>query len=469
MNAAENTQRKIHTDPTKADRVNDAYTPSTLMVVYGEGMGTSVAPTDKLINTIFSNRGLATTKLGDGHEAVSCNEIIRGAKDHLTKNGHLLLNVHGNNLGLHMVLVSDDIQRGMVTTDLLRDLFLSTSAPNTQKTNNPELPVVHLTACNTKTLRKEFMPGTTEWKAGYVMLYTNNESSDEQYHSSLQTALTYIANCKLRAVTCDPFKLFFLAGQNRGHCMTMLGGILEEPIVWHSPKNLQDLTDDHLFSKLKGSPADKAYLIASACLVDTEDQKSAADNQTIISSMFSNRISNKDVPAMRSLLKQHPELLNHKSLRGLSPLTLALRYESTDCAEELIALGVDVNARDNENWTPLLDAAQDNHSKIIIQLLSNRARINDVDDDGNTALNHAAMHKNHAALKALLRYKANTHIANNKGHTALHIAIHNDDVESVKILLAQGAMPADQDSKRSLVELATNSGCWEISNLLRKA
>ena len=469
MNATENTQRKNQPDPTNAEQGKQAAKSSTLMVVYGEGMRTSVAPTDKLINAIFSSRGLATTKLGDGQEAVSRNEIIGCAKDHLAKNGHLLLNVHGNNPGAHMVLVCNDIQRGTVTTDLLRGLFLSTSAPNAQEINNPELPVVHLTACNTKTLRKEYKPGTAEWKAGYVMLYTNNESSDEQYQSSLQTALTYIANCKQRAIACDPFKLFFLAGQSRGHCMTMLGGILEEPLIWHSPKTLQDLNDDQLLSKLQGSPADKAYLVASACLIDAQDKKSIADNQTIISSMFSNRISNKDVPAMLTLLKQYPELLNHKSLRGLSPLNMAIRFQSTACAEELIAMGVDVNARDNENWTPLMDAAQDNHSKIIIQLLSNRARINDVDDDGNTALNHAAMHNNHAALKALLRYKANAHIANNAGNTALQIAIHNDDVESAKILLAYGAMPANPNSKLSLVELAFNSGCWEIWNLLRKA
>ena len=469
MNTTDNTQRKIHPGPTNADQGKHTSNSSTLMVVYGERMRTSVAPIDKLINTIFSNQGLATTKLGDGHEAVSCNKIIGCAKDHLAKNGHLLINVHGGNPGPHMVLVSNEIQSGTVTSDLLRDLFLSSSTTHAEATNNAQLPVVHLTACSTKTLRTEFKPGTAEWKAGYVMLYTNNESSYEQYQSSLQTALTYIANCKQRAIACDPFKLFFLAGQSRGHCMTMMGGILEEPLVWHSPKTLQDLNDDQLFSKLTGSPADKAYLIASACLVNAQDKKCIAENQTIISSMFSNRISNKDVPAMRALLKQHPELLHQTSLRGLSPLTLALRFESTACAEELIAMGADVNARDNENWTPLMDAAQDNYSKIIIQLLSNGARIDDIDDDGNTALNHAALHKNHAALKSLLHYKANMHIANNNGHTALQIAIHNDDVESVKLLLAKGAMPADPNSKRSLVELATNSGCWAISNLLRKA
>lgn len=469
MNATENTQRKIQPDPTRAAQDHHACMPSPLMVVYGESMHPFVASTDKLVATIFSDQGLAVTKLGDGRKAVTCNEIISCAKDHLAKNAHLLINVHGGNPGPHMVLVSNDIQRGMVTTDLLHDIFLSPSVPQAETTNKPALPVIHLTACNTKTLRKEFKPGTAEWKAGYVLLYTNNESSIEQYQSSLQSALTYIANCKLRAIECDPFKLFFLAGQNRGHCMTLLGGILEAPLVWHSPKNIQDLNDDLLFSKLKGSPADKAYLIASACLVDTQDKKELADHQTIISSMFANRISNNDVAAMRSLLKQHPGLLNQKSLRGLSPLSMAIRFQSMACAEELIAMGADINARDNENWTPLMDAAQDNHSKIIITLLSNRARINEFDEDGNTALNHAALHKNHAALKALLHYKANTHIANNKGHTALQIAIHNNDIESVKILVAKGAMPADRDSQRSLADLAIDFGYLEIWNLLRKA
>ena len=469
MNATDNTQRKIQPDTTHATLDHHACMPSPLMVIYGEGMHPSVASTDKLIADIFSDKGLAVTKLGDGHKAVTCNEIISSAKDHLAKNGHLLINVHGANPGPHMVLVSDDNQRGTVTMNLLHDILLSPSAPHAKAANNPALPVIHLTACNTRTLRKEFKPGTAEWKAGYVMLYTNKESSIEQYQSSLQSALTYIANCKQRAIECDPFKLFFLAGQNRGHCMTLLGGILEEPLIWHSPKNTQDLNDDLLFSKLKGSHADKAYLIASACLVDTQDKKGIANHQAIISSIFANRISNNDVAAMRSLLKEYPELLTNKNLRGLSPLTLALRFGSTACAEELIAVGADVNARDNENWTPLMDAAQDNHSKIIITLLSNGACINDIDNDGNAALSHAALHKNHAALKALLHYKAKVHIANNKGHTPLHIAIHNNDEESVKILLAKGAMPADQDSKRTLIELALNFGSVEIWNLLRKA
>ena len=53
MNTTDNTQRKIQPDPTNADQGKHTSNSSTLMVVYGERMRTSVAPIDKLINTIF--------------------------------------------------------------------------------------------------------------------------------------------------------------------------------------------------------------------------------------------------------------------------------------------------------------------------------------------------------------------------------------------------------------------------------
>ena len=63
-------------------------------------------------------------------------------------------------------------------------------------------------------------------------------------------------------------------------------------------------------------------------------------------------------------------------------------------AKELIASGLDVNAPDNDSWTPLHFAAQANCLEVIMLLIENGADIEASEINGNTPLWVATMNSN---------------------------------------------------------------------------
>ncbi len=64
---------------------------------------------------------------------------------------------------------------------------------------------------------------------------------------------------------------------------------------------------------------------------------------------------------------------------------------SMKTAKELIAAGHDVNAPDNDNWTPLHFAAQANSLGVVKLLIENGANIDALEINGNTPLWVATM------------------------------------------------------------------------------
>src|SRR5271157_906333 len=68
-----------------------------------------------------------------------------------------------------------------------------------------------------------------------------------------------------------------------------------------------------------------------------------------------------------------------------------------------VSMGADVNARDSDDWTPLMDAADYNpSSEVIATLLKAGADVNAWDTLGMTALNWAAMHNQNPKVIATL-------------------------------------------------------------------
>jgi len=58
--------------------------------------------------------------------------------------------------------------------------------------------------------------------------------------------------------------------------------------------------------------------------------------------------------------------------------------------KSLLASGADINAKDNNGWTPLIEAAQEDHLEIVTLLLEKGADINSKTTKGATALIIAA-------------------------------------------------------------------------------
>ncbi len=413
----------------------------SLLVVHGEDLSMGTPLINKLASTIFCRNGYPVATLGDGIESISLGEVVRSVHEHLHDQGHLLIHVHGNGLhGSHNLLMANDKGRVTKTRQLLDKLTVPQASHPIASSGNIRRPMVHLTACDTKILRKELHPDTPEWKAGYVMLYSRKGTLIDQYQSSLQTALTYVVSCRQRAIACDPLKLFLLAGQRRGHCLTLLGGELAAPLVWHSPKTLHDLDQERVFDKLDGESADKNRLIQTLSLLDAEDIAcmQGVDDTLIKQNMLFDRIALNNVQDMCELLRAHPELLHAKGMLRESPLFFALEFENNQCALKLIELNAGTQLIDKEGRTPLMYAARTNNSMAAMMLLTHRAAINQQDHDGNTALMYAASAKSYHTLRILMHYRADILIRNHDNKSALSLARElNDNNKAMKILVGK--------------------------------
>ena len=89
-------------------------------------------------------------------------------------------------------------------------------------------------------------------------------------------------------------------------------------------------------------------------------------------------------------------------LYGSAPLTIACHYGSYEAAEALCAHGAELDARDNDQSTPLIVAALKGHPRICAMLLALGADPSLKDKWGKTALDWAR-EENKSECAALLQ------------------------------------------------------------------
>lgn len=134
----------------------------------------------------------------------------------------------------------------------------------------------------------------------------------------------------------------------------------------------------------------------------------------------------------------------------------------------------DVNARSpNENYTPLMVAANYGRLAIVNYLLDKGADINATSDGGETALILASRPNSSDSdlvVQKLLAAGADPNKVSGGGNTPLMEAAYGGDAELVKILLAAGADPHAQNQYN---ETALSVGCMKngtvgvVSELLK--
>ena len=99
----------------------------------------------------------------------------------------------------------------------------------------------------------------------------------------------------------------------------------------------------------------------------------------------------------------------------------------------LIDLGIDVNAPDNQNWTALHFACQDQKTDIINVLLENNAKVNGINANGSSPVllavkNGKCNNSLNILVRLLLNYGADPYKKNNNGISAYNIAENRQDM-----------------------------------------
>jgi cytohesin len=180
--------------------------------------------------------------------------------------------------------------------------------------------------------------------------------------------------------------------------------------------------------------------------------------------------------------------VNAKDNSGNTPLDLAIRYEKFETADllrthdgkartifvvvtngdlagvqALLDAGVDVNAKDENSWTPLHFAARHGHKEIVELLIAKGADVNAKDNGDNTPLNRATA-RNHIETADLLR----THGGNTAEELkALIDAARNDNLTGVQALLDVGVdVNAKDENSWTPLHFAVVNGHKEIVELL---
>jgi len=140
------------------------------------------------------------------------------------------------------------------------------------------------------------------------------------------------------------------------------------------------------------------------------------------------------MPSVVKLLLNHIHDINHKSLRGDTPLITAV-YRTTEI-EDIMSYDQDLE-EEGELYKVFRDYHNNNCKEIIQLLCSNGAHINEPNNYGMTPLFYTITHKSHLdLLKLLLELGADANQIDSEGSRPLHYVLYKEQIE---LLVKYGA------------------------------
>ena len=132
---------------------------------------------------------------------------------------------------------------------------------------------------------------------------------------------------------------------------------------------------------------------------------------------------------------------------GDTCLTLASCFGRTETVRYLVGLlQVDVNHKDNDGSTALLQAADENHADVVEVLIDAGADVDVKDEAGLSPLLLACLSGARAVVKVLLKAGAYVCVADNKGNGCLMCA-SREHTETVRTLLCMPEVDMNQSTK----------------------
>jgi ankyrin repeat protein len=153
---------------------------------------------------------------------------------------------------------------------------------------------------------------------------------------------------------------------------------------------------------------------------------------------------------------------------GWTPLLLASRWNHIEIAKLLLDRGADVKAKDNWGDTPLHRASRYNRIEIVGLLLEKGADMGAKNRWGQTPLHLASENNNIEIAKLLLDAGADVEAKDNDGWTPLHWASARNYIEIAKLLLERGADPWAEDSANKIPKIPYDYAKEKLKPLLRE-
>ncbi|KAF5686273.1 hypothetical protein FCIRC_2991 [Fusarium circinatum] len=145
------------------------------------------------------------------------------------------------------------------------------------------------------------------------------------------------------------------------------------------------------------------------------------------------------------LLIEHGADVNEKDPDGWTPLIQAIRGTDEDLVWLLIKKGAQVDQRDGKGWLPLHYAIEFKSANIVWLLISNNANVNLPDVNVPSVLDLALQKAEYSIAWLLCQHGAGINQVDERGMSRLHRACYSGLVNEVEFLLDNGIEPGIKD------------------------
>ena len=411
------------------------------------------------------------TNIQDPSKSLSTASLVPMTGNEENDIVHNIYLFHGGVVnGKHVVNVRHKDDSEVNTGYLLRSMHWPSSMSLCQAgADKKYINIDYHLSCKSGKLRNEFSANEAFWKSTISLIFSSKKlTAVDHMGTALESALRYASYCNnpVNQSTLDQFKLFLYAGMRRGDCLTMLGGELKAPLIWHAPKNHDDLLMQNMGSKVRGHPLDCERLKQAILGLTLPQLERLPSEREQLRDMFFTRISRNDVESVAQILKVDSSLKKEKSLLGIPALSWSIMAEAHLCTDYLLSAGVDVNSIDGRGATAIRWALVKDNPAHVRNLLIKGANPDARDGDGESPLMIAVAKGWLQQVKDLLKYHAKIDVWNHH-HSALTLAVEQGDYDIVDALLVAGA-DAGSGLDQRLIACAENKDDMAIADLLAR-
>lgn len=174
-----------------------------------------------------------------------------------------------------------------------------------------------------------------------------------------------------------------------------------------------------------------------------------------------------DMAKLKTLVEENPELVNAKNENQETPLHSAVSAGHLDIVEFLIAAGADVDAVDNQKTTPLHLACYDGHRNIVEKLIFHGSNIEARSANGTTPLFWAVPGGHTEVFELLVNSGADIDVRVDNGSSLLHTTALYGQKDMAKILIEKGVdVNRTSDDGTRPINYAAARGHKEVLELL---